>query len=393
MPRPALRLFSISIVARTPLAAVGLLFILRTKDLTGSYAAGGLVAGFASVAGALPAPALGRLVDRRGQTAVLAASGALNAVAIAAFALLPDGAPLAAPLLCAAVAGAATPPLGACLRTLYPALLSGDRLHRAYQLESAALEITYVAGPLLLLGLATATSPRLALLVAAAVLGAGTAAFAASRESLDWRGEAGAARARGIGAIRSPGLRTILIAVGLAGATFGAVEVAVPAACQASGAKGATGPLLALWGLGSLLGGLLAARGPTPADGARRLALLLAGLGAGDLLLVPVSSPAALAPLLLIAGAGVAPLLGTAYGLVDRVAPAGELTEAFAWLSTAIGIGLAAGSTAAGALVDASGPGAGFATAAGAGLLAGAITVARSRSLGESPAVAATSAA
>ncbi|MDX6656572.1 MAG: hypothetical protein QOH62_1365 [Solirubrobacteraceae bacterium] len=393
MPRPVLRLFSISILARTPLAAIGLLFILRTKDLTGSYAAGGLVAGVASVAGAVWAPGLGRLVDRHGQTAVLAASGALAVVAIAAFALLPDGAPLAAPLVCAAVAGAATPPLGACLRTLYPALLSGDRLHRAYQLESAALEITYVAGPLLLLGLATATSQRLALLVGAGVLGAGTAAFAASRESRAWRGEAGAARARGIRAIRSPGLQTILIAVGLAGATFGAIEVALPAACQAAGAGGATGPLLALWGLGSLLGGLLAARASAPADAARWLALLLAAIGAGDLLLVPVSSPAALAPLLLIAGAGVAPLLGTAFGLVDRVAPAGELTEAFAWLSTAIGAGLAAGSTAAGALVDASGPGAGFATAAAAGLLAGAITAARRGSLGENRPLAAAPAA
>src|SRR5258708_19060121 len=102
MPRPVVRLFSISILARTPLAAIGLLFILRTKDLTGSYAAGGLVTGVASVAGAVSAPGLGRLVDRRGQTAVLAASGALSAVAIAAVALLPDGAPLAAPLAFAA---------------------------------------------------------------------------------------------------------------------------------------------------------------------------------------------------------------------------------------------------------------------------------------------------
>jgi MFS family permease len=382
MPRPVIRLFAISILARMPLAAVGLLFIVRTKELTGSYAASGLVAGVASTANALSAPALGRLVDRRGQTAVLHVCAALAAGTIVVFALLPDGVAVGGPLACAAVFGVAMPPLGACLRTLYPALLDGDRIHRAYALESAALELTYIAGPLLLLGIASAAGAATALLVAAALLAAGTVAFAASRESRAWRAPA-PVRAHGgrAGAIRSRGLRTIVIAVGLAGATFGAIEVAVPAACLNAHANGATGPLLAVWGLGSMLGGILAARSPAPADAARWLALLLAALGLGDLALVPASSPAALAPLLLIAGAGIAPLLGTAYTLVDGVAPGGGQTEAFAWLSTAIGLGLAGGSAIAGALVDAAGPGAGFATAATAGLVACAITRARRASL------------
>jgi hypothetical protein len=50
MPRPVLRLFSIALVARTPYAAVGLLLIIRTKELTGSYAASGLVAAAGSIA-------------------------------------------------------------------------------------------------------------------------------------------------------------------------------------------------------------------------------------------------------------------------------------------------------------------------------------------------------
>jgi predicted MFS family arabinose efflux permease len=381
MPRPVRRLFAISIFARTPGAAIGLLFIVRTRELTGSYAASGLVAGVASIAGALSAPGIGRLVDRRGQTRVLAATGGLTVTAIAAFGLLPDGVPLAAPLLCAAVAGAAAPPLGACLRTLYRELLGEDALHRAYAFESAALEITYVAGPLLLLGLATVTSAAAALLVGAAILGAGTAAYAATRESRDWRGATADAGAGSASAIRSPGLRTIVIAIALVGATFGAIEVAVPAACQAAGTKGATGPLLAVWGLGSMLGGFLAARAAAPADAARWLTLLLLGLTAGDLLLVPAASLAVLAPLLLVAGAGIAPLLGTANGLIDRVAPEGALTEAFAWLSTAIGVGLAAGSSAAGVVIDAASPSAGFAVAAAAGLLAAAVTAARRASL------------
>lgn len=385
MPRPVLRLFAISIFARTPLAAIGLLLIVRTKELTGSYAASGVVAGVASVANAVSSPALGRLVDRRGQTVVLVVAGAATVAALAGFAALPEGVSVAGPLTAAAVAGVATPPLGACLRTLYPRLLGGEMLHRVFALESAALEITYVAGPLLLLGLATATSAAIALLAAAGVLGAGTIAFAAAPESRHWRGTgtAGEPAGRG-GAIRSTGLQTIVIALALVGASFGSIEVAVPAICQAQGVGGATGPLLALWGLGSMLGGLVAARAAAPSDAARWLVVLLLGLTVGDLLLVPASSLALLAPLLLVAGAGIAPLLATANSLIGRVAPDGALTEAFAWLSTAIGAGLATGSSISGALVDAGGPGAGFATAAAAGLIACVVTNARRGSLAAS---------
>jgi predicted MFS family arabinose efflux permease len=380
MPRPVLRLFVIAIVARTPYAAVGLLLIVRTKEITGSYAASGLVAGVASLGLAVVSPWAGRLVDRSGQTAVLRVAVALNAAALVMFGLLPGGTPLAALVACAALAGAATPPIGACLRSLYATIVDAERLHRIFAIESAALELTYIVGPLVMLAIASLAGTGTALVLAAATFGLGTLAFSATRESRAWHAPAAEGPRRG-GVLRSPGLQTLAIAVALAAATFGAVEVAVAAACQAAGAKGATGALLAVWGLGSMLGGLLAARAAAPADAARWMALLLAALGLGDLALVPVSAPAGLAPLLLVAGAAIAPLLGTAYSVVDRVAPSGGQTEAFAWLTTAISVGISGGSALAGALVDAGGPGAGFAAAAAVGLIACAITSARRGSL------------
>jgi predicted MFS family arabinose efflux permease len=379
MPRPVLRLFCIAIVARTPYAATGLLLIVRTKELTGSYAASGLVAGAASVALALVSPAVGRLVDRDGQTTVLRVAVVLNASALTGFGLLPHGTPLGLLVGCAALSGAATPPIGACLRTLYPTLVEGERLHRVFAIESATLEVTYILGPLLMLAIASLAGTGTALVISAAALGGGTLVFSATRESRAWRAPPSGVARRG-GALRSPGLQTLAIAIALAGATFGAIEVAVPAACQAAGSKGATGPLLAIWGLGSMLGGLLAARA-APADAARWIVLLLAALGIGDLALVPVSALSGLAPLLLVAGAAIAPLLGIAYSVVERVTPGGGQTEAFAWLTTAIGVGIAGGSALAGALVDAGGPGAGFAAAAAAGLVACAVTSARRSSL------------
>jgi predicted MFS family arabinose efflux permease len=130
-----------------------------------------------------------------------------------------------------------------------------------------------------------------------------------------------------------------------------------------------------------MLGGIAAARASAPADAARWLAFLLAALGLGDLALVPVSAPLALAPLLLVAGAAIAPLLGTAYSILGRVTPSSGQTEAFAWLTTAMSVGISAGSALAGALVESAGAGAGFAAAAAIGLVACAITSARRSSL------------
>ena len=70
--------FAASIVARLPLAMLTIGMLVHVQQLTGSFAAAGLVAGTLAVAQGAGGPALGRLVDRRGQTAVLLA-GALVA--------------------------------------------------------------------------------------------------------------------------------------------------------------------------------------------------------------------------------------------------------------------------------------------------------------------------
>ena len=67
--------------------------------------------------------------------------------------------------------------------------------------------------------------------------------------------------------------------------------------------------------------------------------------------------------------------------MVDDAAPADTLTEAFAWLATAMAVGGAVGAAGAGALVDHAGPAAAFGLAGGAGALAVLVCLARSRTL------------
>src|SRR4051812_49654902 len=77
-------LFFASCVARLPMGALGLILVLHTQELTGSYARGGVVAGVYTLALAISNPLLARVADRRGQTVVLSAGAPIAARAMLA---------------------------------------------------------------------------------------------------------------------------------------------------------------------------------------------------------------------------------------------------------------------------------------------------------------------
>ena len=378
----ALRILAISIVARLPLAMLGIALLVHVVHLTGSYAAAGIVSGANAVALGVGGPLLGKLVDRRGQTAVLILGGCVSGTLLGAMASLPVGAPLPLLVALAVAIGLTVPPLGACVRALLPLLVPDPSAAPAvYAVETSAVEFTWVVGPPLALGLAAVLSTGVALAVAGSILAAGTAVFALEPASRSWRPDAGAVRPRG-GALRVPAMQTLVMVFLAIGALCGAVEVGAAAAAAALGSSPAAGPLLGLWGLGSLTGGVITARLGGGARGAAGLSLVLAGLAAGHLASVAATgSLVALGAVLLVAGAALAPAFASVYAMVERVAPAGAVTEAFAWLGTAMAMGGAAGSAAAGIMADSSGPAAAFALAGGAGVLAALAAVLRAHTL------------
>ena len=382
-------LFATSILARLPLEMLSIGLLVHAQHLTGSFAAAGVVTGVYAIALGVGGPLLGQLVDRRGQTSALLASGIVAATLLGAIAVLPAGASLAVMVALASGIGLATPPVGACLRTQLPALLPDPSAVRAaYALEASAVELTYIFGPPLALCIGALWSAGAALAVAGVVLLAATAAFAAQPASRSWRPRPSGRRPRG-GSLRTPAMRTLVIVLILVGVLLGADEVAVTAAATTLDSTTTAAPLFALWGAGSLIGGLLVTRVGGGARSAAGLALLLGALTAGHLGLIPADgSVLALAAVLLFAGAAIAPTEATIYAMVDHAAPAGTMTEAFAWLATAMAVGGAVGAAGAGIVADRAGPAAAFALAGGAGALAVLITLLRSRTItppGHSP--------
>jgi predicted MFS family arabinose efflux permease len=378
----ARRLLFISVVARLPLTMLSIGLLVHAEHISGSFAAAGVVAAAYAVSLGVGGPLLGALVDRRGQTAVLGASAIAAAVVLVALALLPAGTPLPLLVMLTLLAGLATPPVAACVRALFPELLDDADVRAAYAVDASAVELTWIAGPPLALGLGVLWSTGGALVVAALVVLLGTAAFAAQPVSRAWRPLPVRRQRRG-GALHAPAVRTLALALVAVGTLFGAVEVAVVAATEGGGSAAAAGPLLGIWGAGSLLGGLLAARAGGGAQSAAGLALVLGGLTAGHFALVPAAgSVLAMGAVLLVAGAAIAPAYASIYAMVERAAPDGTVTEAFSWLATATAIGASLGAAGAGAMADAAGVEASFLLAAGAGLVATLLLMLRMGTIG-----------
>jgi predicted MFS family arabinose efflux permease len=377
----ALRLLALSVVARVAPAMLSIALLVHVADRTGSFAVAGAAAAAYALGVGAGGPLLGRLADRRGAIGVLLASAAVSGLLLEVIAMLPANAGALPPVALSAAIGLVVPPVGACLRSTLATLVP-DRaaLQTAYGVDAAASELTFIAGPPVALAVGALASTAAALAAAGALLLTATVAFAlqpATRVRTPRPATAGTSHPS---ALATPAMRALAAVMGGVGVLFGAVEVAITAAAQAAGTTTAAAPLLALWGAGSLIGGLVVVRVGGALRGAAGLALVLAALAAGHLALAGATgSLPALGVLLLVAGAAIAPTYAIAYALVDDAAPAGTATEAFAWLATAVTVGAALGSAGAGAAVDHAGPGAAIVLGALGALGALAVALAQHR--------------
>jgi MFS family permease len=379
------RLLGAAILARMPVGIDSLAIVLFVRAETGSFARAGLVAAAFGLGSGVTSPGQGRLIDRRGHARVMLPLAVLHAGSLAALVALGlSGAPTVALVACGLAAGATIPPVGFVVRPMLPRLLGdrGDLLPSAYALDGIAIEMVFISGPLMTAVVVSVASPAAALLVACGFALAGTLVLVTSPASRAWRPAEPEEGRRLLGALASPGVRTLVAATAPVGFALGATEVTMTAFASHHGSRAAAGALLALWAGGSALGGLVyGARDHALEPGARwvRLAALYP-LCSVPLLLAP--SIAVMVPLAVIAGLCLAPLLAAINQLVGDVAPPGAVTEAFAWPITAIALGVSGGSAAAGGIAQAWGSREGFVAVVVAGLVGGAIAVGRRATVG-----------
>ena len=392
LARPgALQFSAAGFVGRMPMSMFGLGTVLLIASVTGQYGLAGIVAGAGSVGYAVGAPQAARLADRFGQRRVLRPQAVFFAVStLALIGCAQWRAPLAALIVTGALAGASMPSVGSMVRARWSALL-GDSplLHAAYSLESVADEVIFVIGPAVVTLLATEVYPAAGVAVAMVACVTGTLLFAAQRRTepparaalaraAAARKGGGAAagagpRPSGRAGVPAPGLVTLAPVYFCLGAMFAAIELSTVDFAQEHGHKPLAGFILGAYALGSAVGGLWYGARHWRAPLHRRFAITLTLMTAGTATFWAMPGLVPLAVVIVFCGLAIAPTLITGFSLVQAQAPESRRTEALAWLSSAVSVGVAAGSAAAGQVVDAGGARGGYVLAACCG--AAAVTV------------------
>ncbi|NUT54181.1 MAG: MFS transporter [Saccharothrix sp.] len=358
-----------SLLARLPIAMVGLSLLLYVQRETGSFAAAGLVSASSLVGVAVGSIVQGRLMDRLGPTRPLLGAVSLFAVFVAlAISAVEAGATLAVLAPLAFLVGLTEPMVGSASRALWAHVLpAGSARLAGYAYEAISMEVFFILGPGLAGLLVAAPWAGTGVVIGAVSMALGALWFALNPTV---RGVRPAPAGRDLlGALASPGMRTVALAALGFGVTIGFIEVAVPAAAADAGHVGVGGLLLSLWSVSSVLFGVLYAMKPFPRAMHLRLPVLLGGFALLSLLLAVPTGLIGLGAALLVVGTLITPQATTHSAAIEQVAPDGTATEAFGWVVTAVTVGLAIGQSASGQLVESHGTGVAFVAAAVAGLV------------------------
>ncbi|GAB3582004.1 MFS transporter [Amycolatopsis endophytica] len=370
----ATRPMAASILARLPIAMIGLSALLYVQQEMGSFAVAGLVSASSLVGVSVGSVLQGRLIDRFGPTRPLLATAAMFAVILVTLSLAIE-AHAATPLLVLLSfgIGITEPMVGSASRALWGRLVPDENARNAaFAYEAISMEVFFILGPGVAGLLVAAPWPGTGMVAGGACMVAGAVLFALSPAVRAW-GPAGATHRSLLGALSSPGMRTLALAALGFGVVIGFVEVAVPAAATEAGKPALGGVLLSVWSVSSVAFGVAYSLRPWPREMPLRLPLLLAGFGALVALLAWPSTLWGLALAMLAAGALITPQSATHSTAIELVAPKGTAAEAFGWVLTAVTLGLAFGQSVSGYLVEHSGPSTAFLAATGAALVIAAV--------------------
>jgi MFS family permease len=154
------------------------------------------------------------------------------------------------------------------------------------------------------------------------------------------------------------------------GSMFAAIDLSTVAFATEHGHKPVAGFILGTYALGSAAGGLWYGSRPWRAPLERRFAVTLCCTVAGVAAFWAMPGLLLLDLVVFISGLTISQTIMAGFSLIERQAPPERRTEAMAWLSSTVSVGVAAGSAAAGRLIDAGGARWGYLFAAGCGVLA-----------------------
>jgi MFS family permease len=342
------RIIAAQLTARFPFGMLSLAFLLHIERIHHSYGAAGLVLGAMSIGQAIAGPMTSRLMGVLGMRTVLWTTLALCSVAVAAIGVFVM--PIPVTMAVAFFAGLSMPPIQPAVRTIYPKMVNSRQLTPLFSLDASAQEIIWIAGPVAITFVSTQIGTVEGILMSVAIMLLGGFWFISSPEV----GRVRIPRSKrrfGMVLARPPVLLATVVGFLLIGSC-----AAVEAGVVANFGEGSpfAGIVLAIWSLGSLVGGLAFGHVPIgPWATARRMLIVFVGVVISTFMLW---SWWGLSLSLIIAGLGIAPALAVLFAIVSASVKFSDTAEAYGWVGTGQLIGAALGSALAGFLIDANGP-------------------------------------
>lgn len=350
---PRARAFSFAgFIARMPISMVGIGILMYVESARGNYTLAGAVSATGAIASAVGGPITSRLTDRFGQHRVLPWQIFIVVTAAAALIFtIPSNLSAIFIFIFATISGFFAPSIGALVRARWTALLvSGPVLITAFSVESMIDEIIFVIGPTIAAFTSVNIHPAAPQVIAVVFLLIGGSWLISMRDTEPPINQQQIKHGKPV--VFRNGLLWLVFIHFLAGIFFGSIETTMIAFSDFAGVPIAAGFLLALWSIGSLIGGIFYGASDFKLPLPKQLILISLVLIPPAVIVPFVDSLAVLAVMSVMAGFGIAPLLISAASIAQQRAGDGRTTEAIASMYSGIGVGFAFAASSAGWLID-----------------------------------------
>lgn len=342
----------LGLVCRAPFFGALVLVTLHVVErLDPRYSAAGLVTMAATIAIGISGPWRGRLLDRQGLRRTLLPSLIIGPIC---WVIAPWG-PYWLLLVLVVFAGLFAVPVFALVRQALLGAIDPAQRRAALALDSVLAEVAFMAGPALAVWVAHYWGTAWTLMVFQLLAVAGGAVLFIANPPLRHPDSQPAPAASSV-RWATPAVLGIFALTIATTAALSATDLSVVAGLRTLEQPGAIGWVLAIWGLGSAVGGL--------AYGAMRRSvppwLVVAALGFFTMPVLFATSALTMAALLFVAGVFCAPSFTATTVALSRLVPEQSRGEAFGWHGSALTAGSALAAPAVGLAIDGFGWGAGF---------------------------------
>jgi MFS family permease len=339
-------------IARMHLSMDRLALLLIVVHETGSYALAGLMVATASVVITISQPYWSRAADKFGQGRVLYVNTILRFFGFSIFILLVHFQfPVWTWFVSIIFAELNTISAGGLVRRRWIFVLPDHNLKTtAYSFEALVDEIIFVFGPLIATFLSTSVAPEAGLIASMLFVVIGQPALARQKDTEP--PTSNNFQQNQVSIIRRKSAQAIILPIFFVGGYFGAIGICVVAFMNSIDKPGLTGPILAVWAIGSAVAALFNGVIKWRLNHAQRFIYFLLFMSFTSLGFVFASTALELAFVLFLNGLGISPLLVTAYSVMEEEVSSDELTEAMTWVITGTPTGGAIGSAIAGQVID-----------------------------------------